>query len=190
MSQKTIDLILHPVRIRILMALSGAQLTARDLAERLPDIPQATLYRQLNRLCEGDLLEVVEERHVRGAVEKVYTASGAFHLGTEAVVGIDKDEHMRYFTAFVTTLLDDFSRYLQRSETVDYLADGVGYQKVFLELSDEEFGEMAGELNQVFLSYSNRPAAPNRRRRLFATIVMPDDADLEATEQSEKEAKP
>ncbi len=174
MSQETIDLILHPVRMRILMALSGAQMTARDLAERLPDIPQATLYRQLNRLYEGNLLEVVEERPVRGTVEKVYTASGTFHLSQDAIAGIGKDEHLRYFMAFVTTLLDDFSRYLQRSETVDYLADGVGYQKVILELSDEEFLEMAGKLNQVFLSYSSRPADPSRRRRLFTTIVMPE----------------
>ena len=66
------DLIMHPIRIRILLALVDRKLTPLQLGEQLADVPQATLYRHLNKLMQGGLLEVIEERPVRGTVEKVY----------------------------------------------------------------------------------------------------------------------
>ncbi|MEE3919206.1 helix-turn-helix domain-containing protein [Micromonospora sp. BRA006-A] len=63
---------LHPVRIRILRAAAGARVTTHDLVELLPDVPQATLYRHLATLVKTGMLDVVQEREVRGAVERVY----------------------------------------------------------------------------------------------------------------------
>src|SRR2546430_2345141 len=75
------ELIVHPVRLRILEAAQRQKLTSRQIAEYLPDVPQATLYRQIKLLLDGGLLEVVEERLVHGIVEKVYTLpEGAGHL--------------------------------------------------------------------------------------------------------------
>src|SRR5687767_2199950 len=47
------DLLAHPVRLRIIMALAGEQLTPQQIAAVLADVPPATLYRQINRLAEG-----------------------------------------------------------------------------------------------------------------------------------------
>ncbi|TFG62948.1 MAG: transcriptional regulator, partial [Spirochaetales bacterium] len=33
------DLIFHPVRMRIIAAVSGQKMTAKDIAELLPDVP-------------------------------------------------------------------------------------------------------------------------------------------------------
>ena len=67
------DLILHPIRMRIILALAqGRSLTAQELGAALPDVAQATLYRHLNRLLKGGVLAVVDERQVRGAVERIY----------------------------------------------------------------------------------------------------------------------
>ena len=69
----TADLVLHPVRLRILQAfLGGRHLTTGDLARELPDVAQAGLYRHVRSLAEGGVLEVVRERQVRGAVERTY----------------------------------------------------------------------------------------------------------------------
>ena len=43
--QKMYELVLHPVRLRIITALHGRKMTPGELAEDLPDVPQATLYR-------------------------------------------------------------------------------------------------------------------------------------------------
>jgi DNA-binding transcriptional ArsR family regulator len=176
MAKKTkADLILHPIRMRILIALAGRQKTSQELASELPDIPQATLYRHINRLAKAGLLEVVEERPARGAVEKVYTVGAHTSMLTaEEMADFSKDDHMRYFITFVASLLDDFSRYLQHSHTVDMATEVVGYNKFPLELSDEEFQSLSAKMNEALAPYLDNPPGQDRQRRLFSFIVMPD----------------
>ena len=50
---ETRDLLLHPVRLRIVQALVGSPMTPLHLKEQLGDVPQATLYRHLSQLFEG-----------------------------------------------------------------------------------------------------------------------------------------
>ena len=169
------DLVLHPVRMRLLVTLARRQLTARQLSELLPDIPQATLYHHLGILTRADLLRVVSERRIRGTVEKLYaSAEDSALLGPADLANASRDDHLRYFTIFVATLLADFARYLQQDAPIDLLADGVGYREIPFYLSDEEFAQAARAVNQALLPYLNNQPAPYRRRRLFATIVIPD----------------
>lgn len=166
------ELVLHPVRIRILRAC-GAPITARELAALLPDVPQATLYRQLATLVKAGLLDVVEERKVRGAVERVYAVSdrGAT-LDAEAMATATPEDHARYFTAFMSSLLSEFSRYLGR-ERLDFAADGVGYHQLVLHLTDEELAAFAGDLNALLRPLmANRPGN-GRVARLLATVLLP-----------------
>ena len=87
---------------------------------------------------------------------------------------VSREDHLRYFTSFAATLLDDFSRYIKNTGTVDLLNDGVGYQKFPIELSDEEFSAVTDGIKAAIVPYINNQPAPGRRRRIFATIVMPD----------------
>ncbi len=169
------DLILHPVRMRILMALAGRQKTSRQLTEDLRDVPPATLYRHIRRLAEAGLIEVAEERQVRGTVEKVYTVDPhASILSAEEMGGVSKEEHLRYFTVFVASLLDDFSRYLEHTQEVNIATDVVGYNKFSLELSDQEIRALTAQVNQAFAPYLNNVPRPDRRRRIITSIIMPD----------------
>ena len=68
MAPSRADLIMHPVRMRLLATLAHRQLTPRQLSQLLPDIPQATLYHHLGILTRAELLRVVSERQIRGAV--------------------------------------------------------------------------------------------------------------------------
>ena len=81
----TLDLLTHPVRLRIIHAMSGGRaLTASDLRGGLGDVPKASLYRHLAVLVSNGILEVDSEHRVRGAVERRY------RLNTAAAV-IDAD---------------------------------------------------------------------------------------------------
>lgn len=173
--ENLVDLVLHPVRMRIVMTLAGREMTAQQLAEALGDVPPATLYRHLKRLTEANVLTMVAERRVRGTLEKVYTLSrqGAF-VDPQEFAALSREDHLRYFTSFVASLLDDFSRYVHKEEPLNLIADGVGYQKFPLELSDEEFMEVAKGINAAIVPHLNNPPAPGRKRRIFATIVVPD----------------
>jgi DNA-binding transcriptional ArsR family regulator len=187
-----LDLALHPVRMRIIMLLSGSKgLTPQQMSDGMSDIPQATLYRHINRLVQGGILMVVEERPVRGTLEKVYAlnAEGNQHLGPddnglEAFNRLSREEHLHYFTAFTMTLIDDFSRYLNHSPEGErnLAADGVGYHKLPLFLNDMEFVEFATAINQALAPFINLENTPERRKRVFATIMMPSDDSIDPSD--------
>ena len=114
-------------------------------------------------------------RPVRGTVEKRYAlADDTAVLSAADLAHASREDHLRYFTLFVATLLADFARYLQQDAPLDLLADGVGYHETPFYLSDEEFAQAAAAVNHALLPFLGNQPAPHRRRRLFATIVFPD----------------
>ena len=176
-TQQLLDDMLHPVRMRIMTALSGSQgLTPLLLAERLSDVPQATLYRQISRLVRSGLLAVLEERPVRGTVEKVYVLnrSAPAHIDPQDLAALSKEDHLRYFNAFTANLLDEFSRYLNHSPQIDLAADGVGYTQVVLLMSDAELADFARVINQALAPFIAGEDAAGRKKRIFSTILIPD----------------
>jgi DNA-binding transcriptional ArsR family regulator len=178
MATSRADLILHPVRLRLLAVLARRQLTARQLSELLPDIPQATLYHHLGKLTNAGLLQVVSERQVRGAVEKRYAlAEDKAGLGPADMAHASREDHLRYFTLFVAMVLGEFTRYLQQGmpdAEINLYADGVSYNQGPLYLSDDEFAQAGVAIRQALWPFLSNEPAPNRRRRLFTTIIFPD----------------
>ena len=172
------DLVLHPVRLRLIVALARRQLTARQLSELLPDIPQATLYHHLGLLTRAGYLRIVSERQVRGMVEKRYAFAETSSLLTpDDLANLSSEEHLRLFTTFVTTLIGEFARYLEQHASnapIDLFADRVGYRETPVYLSDDEFDAAQEALNQAVLPFLRQETAPHRRRRLLAVITFPD----------------
>ncbi len=172
----TADLLLHPVRLRIVQAFLGDRaLTTSDLAAELPDVPAASLYRHVARLVNAGVLAVVAERRVRGAVERTYVLRLiAASVGLDEVATMSADEHRQAFMAFVAGLLGDFDRYLARGD-IDLLRDGVSYRLAGLWLDDAEYAELLRELLRVLQPrLANQPRA-GRKRRILGTILLPGD---------------
>lgn len=173
------ELLLHPVRLRIIQAFlggrDGRRLTAQRLADALADVPPATLYRHLNALAAAGVLAVAAERRVRGAWEKVYALPGeGVRLAPEELARASRADQLHYFTTFVASLLGAFSRYLQR-DRIDPLADGVGYRQLALYLSDAEFARLIAALEATVDAARDNTPAPDRRLRLFTTVILPAD---------------
>lgn len=173
MSVASSELLLHPVRLRIVQAFLGdRQMTTGQLHELLSDVPPATLYRQVATLAEGGVLEVAEERRIRGAAERVYRLRvEAGVVGPEEAAALTPEQHRQAFTTFVAGLLGDFDRYLARGE-VDPGRDLVSYGHAALYLTDDELLEMGRELREVLASRMSLPPE-GRTRRLLTTILMP-----------------
>ncbi|HEV8194683.1 MAG TPA: helix-turn-helix domain-containing protein [Ktedonobacterales bacterium] len=184
MPRSRADLVLHPVRLRLIVALARRQLTAHQLSALLPDIPQATLYHHLGLLTRAGYLQIVAERPVRGTVEKRYAFADTSSLLTPTdLANLSSDEHLRLFATFVTTLIGGFARYLEQHASdapIDLFADRVGYREVPLYLRDDEFDAAQEALNQALLPFLRLEAAPHRRRRLFAVITFPEASEPDA----------
>lgn len=168
------DLLIHPVRLRIVQALVGRSLTALELVEQLGDIPQATIYRHVRALAEGGVLEVTDERPVKGGTERSWTVTGASAVvGAEEVRGIGAEAHQRHFTTFLGTLLGAFSRAVDRLDG-DPADAPIGYRTTPLWLDDAEMADLLARLRDVVGAAVRNGPAPGRRRHLLATVLMPD----------------
>jgi Helix-turn-helix domain len=168
------DLLLHPVRLRIVQAFLGDRaLTTTQLRGELPDVPAGSLYRQVARLVDGGVLAVVGERRVRGALERTYVLrSSASRIGVNEVAAMSRDEHRQAFLAYVAGLIGDFDRYLARDE-IDPLRDGASYSLAAMWLDDAELAELARELYIVLQPRIENPPKQGRTRRILATVLLP-----------------
>jgi DNA-binding HxlR family transcriptional regulator len=169
------DVVLHPVRMRIVQAFLGdRELTTSELRAEISDVPTATLYRQVAALARGGVLDVVDEQRVRGAVERTYRLrSGAAYVDAEAARQMSVEEHRQVFLTFAVGLLADFDRYLDRGD-VDMARDLVGFTRNAMYLTDQEMSEVVEELRAVLHPRIALLPAPGRTRRLLATVLLPD----------------
>ncbi|UOY01722.1 helix-turn-helix domain-containing protein [Blastococcus sp. PRF04-17] len=177
----TADLLLHPVRLRVVQAFLGDRtLTTADLRSELSDVPVASLYRHVGVLADAGVLTVVGERKVRGAAERSYrlVLEAASVTGDEART-MSVEDHRRAFTAFVAMLLADFDRYLSRSapDGPDLRADRVGYRQAAVWVTDEEADALVADLAAALRARMTNQPGSGRRRRLVSTVLLPADAD-------------
>jgi len=168
------DLLLHPVRLRILQAFLGDRaLTTSDLRAELGDVSPASLYRHVALLVDGGVLSVVAERRVRGTVERTYVLRvSAASVNLDELDKMTREDHRQLFMAFVAGLLGDFDRYLER-EDVDLVRDGVGFRMAGVWLDDGEYAEFLRDLARVVQPRVANPPKPGRRRRILGWVLLP-----------------
>lgn len=172
----TADLLLHPVRLRILQALSGAgPLTTSQLRGRLPDVSPATLYRHVSALADAGVLEVADERRVRGAVERSYRlCEEKAVIDPAARAAMTPEEHRRAFTAFSAGLMASFDRYLA-NDKADPAEDGVVYRQAALWLTKEEAAALVDQITELATALAAHTPDGDRTRRYVSLIVIPDE---------------
>lgn len=168
------DLLLHPVRLRIVQAFLGDRaLTTTELRAELPDVAPATLYRHVARLVDAGVLAVVAERRVRAVIERTYMLRlSAASITLDEIERMSLDDHRQAFMAFVAGLLADFDRYLARGD-IDVLRDGASYRLAGMWLDDAEFVDLARDLVRVLQPRAANPPRTGRRRRILATVLVP-----------------
>ncbi|WP_051366101.1 helix-turn-helix domain-containing protein [Hamadaea tsunoensis] len=169
-----IELLLHPVRLRIMAVLAGRpDLSTNQLCTRLPDVSKVTVYRQLALLVEGGCIEVSGEHRVRGAVERRYRLRPQRpRIDAGMAATMTPDDHRRGFAAAMAVLIAEFEAYLD-SDGADPVADGVGYRQAVLWLSPDELADMGRAIVDVLQrSVANKPA-PGRIPYLLSPVMFP-----------------
>lgn len=174
---KKADLILHPVRFRILQTLSGESLTTQDITNRLSDTPKSSVYRHLKLLLEGGMIAVAEARLVNGIQEKTYQLAQRPYLNNDDMANLSAVEHVQYFTTYLMNVLREFADYVEivEAETgrVDLLADRVGYTEALFYASGEELDVLGTDLNAALGKIAQNGPGNGRSKRKFAIISHP-----------------
>lgn len=170
----TADLLLHPVRLRIVKAFLGDRaLTATRLAAELDDVPTGSIYRHIALLAKAGVLQVVSERRIRGALERTYTLRLlAARIGPGEARAMTAEEHSRAFMAYIAGLLADFDRYLATGP-IDPVADGADYRVAAMWLTDAEFSEFLRDLAVIAQPRLANAPGKGRRRRMLYSVLLP-----------------
>ncbi|MGD3111711.1 helix-turn-helix domain-containing protein [Streptomyces sp. YGL11-2] len=170
----TIELLLHPVRLRVVHALSGGRvLTTSELCARMPEVSKVTMYRHVALLTEARFLEVAEEQRVRGAVERHYRLrQDRPVVDAGAAAAMSPDDHRRGFASAMAVLIAEFNAYLDR-DGAEPTTDGVSYRQGTFWLTPDELTELSCELLNVLAPrLANRPE-PGRAPYLLSPILFP-----------------
>jgi DNA-binding transcriptional ArsR family regulator len=168
------DLLLHPLRLRIILAVAKREVTAQQLAAEMPDIPQATLYRNINTLVAAGILTVVRERRVHNTTEKTYALPGKnLMLTVEDLKNAQPEDYIRLVAQYFGLLLSYFARYVQKGD-VDIVRDNALFQMASVYLSQKEALELGEGVKALFAPYLRNPPSPERQRSIIGLISLPD----------------
>ncbi|MEE6259368.1 helix-turn-helix domain-containing protein [Plantactinospora sonchi] len=186
-----LSLLAHPVRLRVVHAMRGGRtMTTADLCARIPDVSKATVYRHVELLAAGGVLEVAEERRVRGAVERRYRLrQDRAGIDMNTFTSLSLDDHRRGFAAAVAALVAEFNAYLDR-DGADPAGDLVGYRQHAIWLSPEELHELIRGMREAIVPHLANPPTSERAQYLLSPIHFPVEAPPRDSGADEAAADP
>jgi len=173
-SGTTIEALANPRQAKILMEIyAHKQMTAKQLSDRFPEIPVATLYRNLKKMCDHGVLQVVETRPRRGTVEKVYAATASFELDTETMVTANNGQaYAELFTQYALGIMNEFRAYASRPG-IDILHDGSGFTVNPVYATLDELTDALMKIREVLAPLVNNPPSDNRKLHNICIITTP-----------------
>lgn len=177
-----LELMFHPVRVRILMEADEREVTAGQVGEAMPDVPPASLYRHLRRLVAEGVLAVVGERPVRGTIEKTYSAT---RLSQDMSVDTGVPNPQFFFDLFVRflgVLQQQFRLYL-RQEAFAPKEDGLRFGVNSIYLTPAERQCLEKDIESLIKSAVANEPGEGRQPYLVSRIFIPNKTAVSTTEK-------
>ncbi|MFF5991403.1 helix-turn-helix domain-containing protein [Prauserella flavalba] len=168
----TADLLLHPVRWRIVHHVMGREVTTTDLKRELPEVPSTTLYRHVAALIDAGYLTVVRERRVRGATERTVT----FHqttpgVGEDEAQAMTVEQHREAMLTMLAQVAGSFDRLVERGELFSR-NDQLNYRQVAIYVDQDDAAAIGERLLEVLEPYFEH--APGKDRVMLSLISVPE----------------
>ncbi|MCP1103330.1 hypothetical protein M2454_001418 [Aequitasia blattaphilus] len=174
MDNKFIDCLMNPIMGKIYMNLSGGkEMTAKQLAQLHPDIPQTTLYRYIKRMLTEGVIKTVKETPVRGTIERTYALAIDFKAGIASIVDDNSGEaYMALFMQYISGLTKLFGDYCKKSD-IDIKGDISFFNAVPIYISDEELEEAIRQMDEIAAKIMENKPSKERKLRTLGTILTP-----------------
>ncbi|MFW2513658.1 helix-turn-helix domain-containing protein [Demequina sp. SO4-13] len=175
MATERARLLLHPVRMRIVIALSAQQLTTRHMQQLMPDVPQASLYRAISQLAAAGIIEVVSQERRGGAMERTYrmAAENDAQLTSEDLDSSGAEEALGVVQALADMMVTSTSRYLSEAGD-DWSQACLTVRHAPLWLTDDERAQLTDDILQLFASYQSKSRGPESRLHALQVAAVPE----------------
>lgn len=168
-----LDVLLHPIRWRIVQRVLGREVTTTDLKRDLPDVPTTTLYRHVAALIDAGYLTVVRERKIRGTTERTLSLdqTKVGRIDEREARAMTPDQHRQAFLMMLTRLAADFDRVVDTGNLYPRLHQ-LGYSQLALYLDEKDmavFRQGITDLVEPYLAES-----PGKDRIVLSVFSLPD----------------
>lgn len=174
MNDNLLSCLTNPIKCKLLIEINSMEkTTAKHLCETYSDIPQATLYRYLNKMLKENIIKIVAENQIRGTIEKVYSLNFDFKEELQGNLNQCSGKiYMQLFMQYMLGLLSEFREYTS-SENIDITKDGSGFTLYPIYLTTEEIDELAKKFSNLLELYRNNKPGNNRNLHSIAFIITP-----------------
>lgn len=175
MSNK-VEILMHPVRMKICQVLMRNKedgLTPLEMVKIIKNVPQATLYRQLQTMVDSGIVHVIKEKKVKSVSEKYYAINeeDAKIEGNEWK-GLSDDEKLNYISYYQLSLMTQYQSYLKKLEEQNSQEDKATFSVVELKLDEEHFGKFQNELNELMIKYYNSQSKDDEIEAPVRTVAI------------------
>lgn len=179
MASKALNLILHPVRLRIIQALVRRERNTQHIADALPDVPVSSLYRHIRLLLESGYIEVASTRSVNGIEEKTYRTSETKPplLSAQDFEGLSKEELAQAFSTLVGMIVTSFQEYLDATSEPDWTRDRLTLAEFTFFATPDEYQTMWDSIWTTLSEAEKQPETPERTKRKIAIASYPGVVD-------------
>ncbi len=180
------DLILHPIRGRLLATLARREMTTREMAREIPDVSQASVYRHVTLLANAGILKVVREVPNRGLVERVYAFDPEdIYLNMDHLSDSTPEDFLRYFKSFLDAVSGQYHRYCIRPDARPQ-KDGVAFWGEVLYLTPAERLATLKALEDATQPFRDNAPTPERERFYIGRIFIPGRMNPETIQTTNK----
>lgn len=174
------DILLHPVRMKIVRALMTNRqngLTPLEMAKIIQDVPQATLYRHIQKLADSEIIKVWKEEKVRAVMEKRYMVNiEDASLDPEEWEQYTIDEKLNYYSYYQLALFNQYHMYLQKIEKQN-VNDKATLSMLDLQLNESVFQDFQHELTALMMKYhkmTGEDTNQDKKNRSIGITIIPD----------------
>lgn len=158
MSNK-IEVIMHPVRMKICQALMRNKengLTPLEMVKIIKDVPQSSLYRHIQTMVDSGVIHVINEKKVKSVSEKYYALNEEeARIDEEEWKKASNEEKLTYFSYYQLLLMTQYQDYLKKLGEQNYEEDLAAFSVVELKIDEEHFIQFQNELNDLLTKYYN-----------------------------------
>ncbi len=162
----SLKVVVHPGRLKIIQELlHGKKLTGLEIANRIKEIPQATVYRHIQLMEQYGIIKLVQEKQVKGKAEKVYTLKEEDFTSGD-LDHISEDEKLVLLVIFLAGVLEN----LKKSDGENFRGKTIFKRDTF-HFTDEKIAAFINDYNSLIEKYSNESLSSKSPRSVSVSSV-------------------
>lgn len=145
-------ILLHPYRFLIVATLGKGEASTKELQEKLPNIPQAAMYRNIKKLEKANIIKKISEKKIRGAVQATY----ALNFSMEKMQ-LDNESVETYLNAayavFFSYVHDMLAKHMLLKSKKDSNIDLSKFNTIKIHIKKDKIDEFRTETEELLKKY-------------------------------------